>query len=104
MSSGYPSGLTASAFEMLIHYFWSPIGVEGEMEVGHRHYKALQELNTVGLVIVNDDPKTACWKLTTRGTVLARHLLNTRLPESKVIWYIEDSPVTQSDQSTQDRR
>lgn len=100
MSSGYPSGLTASAFEMLIHYFWSPIGVDGEMERGHHHYEALQELSLVGLVELNKDPKTACWVTTARGNALARHILNVPLPVSETVWRIPKGPaLTQSGDS-----
>lgn len=81
MSSGYPSGLTAGAFEMLIHYFYTPVDVEGALDGFSSQYRSIKELEHVCLVELAQN-EHGSWKLTERGLVLARHIVNLPLPAS----------------------
>lgn len=85
MMSGYPSGLTVSAFEMLLHYFYTPADVPGALDPHHQNYRAIKELERAEL-ISHSMCDYGSWKLTERGDVLAKHLMETRLPVSETKW------------------
>lgn len=76
MSSGYPSGLSASAFELLIRVYWSPTGwLDWESRTAPgKDVRA--ELERAELVCDADGEV----RLSVRGLVLARHILETPLP------------------------
>lgn len=89
MSSGYPSGLTASAFEILIHYYWTPVDPD-DMVGGDIPYTSAKELEAAGLLEVNKDRNPpGLWTLTERGLFLARHIVNLPLPV--VTWQMPGS-------------
>lgn len=84
MSSGYPSGLTVGAFEMLLHYFYTPVDVAGALESDHQNYKAIKELEKAELIILSRG-EHGSWALTSRGEVLARHIMDLPLPVAQYI-------------------
>lgn len=92
MSSGYPSGLTASAFEALIHYFYTPVDLHDALDVGTAGYKAINELRQAGLIEGAPESKHGCWRLTAPGEVMARHILETPLPIQ--VWAMPRLPAT----------
>lgn len=74
---GYPSGLTASAFELLIRAYWSPTAFADWVQDGGGD--ARTELLNAELAGLDR-------RLTERGLAMARHVLNTPLPRS--VWVI----------------
>ncbi len=81
MSSGYPSGLCASTFELLIRLYWSPTAWEDWVrEVPSPSARSeLVEAKMVAIP-VNGEPV----KLNERGLAMARHILNLPLPRQ--VW------------------
>lgn len=73
MTSGYPSGLTASAIEASIAFYWSPEACDQVQE----RLREASELIATGLLVQNEDNR---YELTDRGRVFVRHLLDTPLP------------------------
>jgi hypothetical protein len=80
MSSGYPSGLTVGAFEMLLHYFYTPVDVEGALDDKSQNYRAIKELQAAQLIDLCRS-EYGSWELTERGMVLGRHIMSLPLPE-----------------------
>jgi hypothetical protein len=76
--SGYPSGLSASAFELLLHAYWSPTAWEDWVQDGGGD--ARLELVAAGLI---DADSKRC---TERGLAMARHILETPLPS--MVWMV----------------
>lgn len=74
--SGYPSGLTASAVEVLLRYFYTTVDVDTEPDY---YAKARMELIVVGLLELRGDGPEVYY-LTERGEVMARHIMETPLP------------------------
>lgn len=81
MNSGYPSGLTAVQFELLIHYFYTPEQYPGVMD-GHL-YKAAYDL--MGQELMKSD-----MRLTEKGLAFVRHILETPLPVHS--WQVPEWP------------
>lgn len=77
--NGHPSSLTASAFEMLIHYSWSSRDVNCASDPGSYPHEACKELEASGLmeVCAENDRR---WRLTPKGQRMARNVLNTKWP------------------------
>jgi hypothetical protein len=86
MNSGYPSGLTVSAFEMLLHYFYTPVDAAGAADPTQQNYRACKELEDAGLAevpAIRSGEILGMWELTERGMALARHIVNLPLPECR---------------------
>lgn len=77
--SGYQSGLTVGAFEMMLHYFYTPVDVQGALEHDHANYRSIKELEAAGLICLNRG-EHGSWALTERGECMARHIMETPLP------------------------
>jgi hypothetical protein len=92
--SGYPSGLTVGAFEMLLHYFYTPVDADGTLDRGHNNNRSVHELVKHGLARWHEIGSTSrpegCICLTPKGEYLARYIMDTPMP--KETWYIERSP------------
>jgi hypothetical protein len=71
-ASGYPSGLVASDFELLIRMFWSP-------DHGTWPDTTYLRLWQFGLV----DRQDAMSGLTNKGEAFVRHILDTPLPSQR---------------------
>lgn len=82
MSSGYPSGLTASAIEAVIRFYWSP-----QAHNLYSYSDTEAQLFAAGLI----EEKDGEVKLTHCGLVFARHLLETPLPTQT--WQVVRIPV-----------
>lgn len=81
MKSGYPSGLTAGAIEMLIHYFYTPSDVPDALTTGAPNYRSIMELVEAGLAFRDGDfHSQGSWRLTERGLTMARHIVHLPLP------------------------
>lgn len=80
MSSGYPSGLTVGAFEMLLHYFYTPKDVDGALDSDSENYRAIKELQATQLIDLCRG-EHGSWALTEKGEVMARHIMDTPLPQ-----------------------
>lgn len=81
MNSGYPSGLTASAVEAVIRFYWSP---QAELHLG-RADPAVIEIFDAGL-IEHDTGKEQRLCITERGVEFVRHILDTPLPVQ--MWHV----------------
>ena len=82
--SDRPSGLTASAVELLIRCYWSPTALEDWENVGNQTQES--ELIAHGLLheeAISRMP-TGSSRLTPRGQVYAEYILNLPLPEQ--VW------------------
>ena len=80
--SGYPSGLTASAFELLIRAYWSPTAFEDWVDVG----TSTQEEELLAAELINREGARRDCRLTARGLALAKFILHLPLPEA--VWQI----------------
>ena len=78
MKSGYRSGLMASAFELLVHYYYTPEHYPGVMH--NPMYSIAMSLMSEGLMNWN-------FTLTERGKCLAEHIVNLPLPSHS--WKME---------------
>lgn len=79
MNSGYPSGLTVGAFEMLLHYFYTPVDAEGALDKEHQNYRNIKALERAQLIRLEQNDHGS-WELTERGLVLARAIMELPLP------------------------
>lgn len=77
--SGYPSGLTVSAVELLLHYFYTPVDPDGILDVDNPACKARRELIDNGL-LEQYTSDHGMYRVTVRGEVMARHIMQTPLP------------------------
>jgi len=78
MSSGYPSGLSASAFELLIRAYWSPTAWDDCKQDGGADVR----VELVAAELLDVDTK----RLTERGLAMARYILELPLPRK--VWAI----------------
>lgn len=73
-NTGWPSGLTVSAIEMLLRFYWSPDASD------RAEPRQIVELERAGLI---ESVQCATWKLTEKGHVMAQHIAETPLPSPK---------------------
>lgn len=74
--SGYPSGLVASCWEVLMHFYWSPVVPDFYREKPYPG--AIESLEAEKLI--RFDGPTGFWTLTDRGMVIGKHIANLSLP------------------------
>lgn len=82
--SGYPSGVCVGTFEVVLHYFYTPIDVPDALEPGSNNYLSIKEAERHGLlVLTRQSDAKGSWRLTDRGECLARAIMALPLPEQK---------------------
>lgn len=86
--SNYPSGLTVGAMEMLLHYYYTPVDVEDALDGQSQNYRDIKQLEKAGLAKLSRNPHGS-WALTERGEVMARHIMETPLPQP--VWVIPEA-------------
>jgi hypothetical protein len=78
VNSGYPSGLCASDFELLIRAYWSPTAFDDWKDVGD--YNARVALFDAGLLVHPSEVRNG-HRLTDRGLAFVRFILELPLPQ-----------------------
>lgn len=67
---------------MLLHYFYTPVDVEGALDDKCENYRAIKELQAAKLIDLHRG-EHGSWELTERGMVLGRHIMNLPLPQAR---------------------
>ena len=67
---------------MLLHYFYTPVDVEGASDREHQNYRNIKTLEAAELVRLAESDY-GMWELTDRGLALATHIMNLPLPECR---------------------
>jgi hypothetical protein len=67
---------------MLLHYFYTPVDVDGALDSTSENYRAIKELQAVGLIDLSRNDHGS-WALTAKGEVMARYIMDTPLPQAK---------------------